>query len=225
MNTNMKFKKLCRHLILGTIVLSAICNAQAAGSLHGYHGSIYVFDGSESSGQPGWHRHLGEMVASDDNTKVVVVVKDNGTIYYTTNSGMAWKIITTPGQYDFPMGNPPPAGYGYSGILFTVTIHGTSTKQTPETNWYAVGDASNGSKIAITGNSSQPAPLLTITPSNGGALIAWPASFSGYGLQSSHDLTATNWVNVTNSVRVTASENQVFITSSIDNAFFRLKSQ
>jgi hypothetical protein len=53
-------------------------------------------------------------------------------------------------------------------------------------------------------------------------VIAWPASVTNFILQQTSTLGVTPWVNVTNSVQVMASENQVFILPSATNRFFRL---
>ena len=68
------------------------------------------------------------------------------------------------------------------------------------------------------------APLLRIVlTSTNTVLVAWPAPATGFSLQQSDALSAPAWVNVTNSPVVVGAENQVIITPSPRNRFYRLK--
>ncbi len=158
-------------------------------------------------------------------SRIVVMVLDNGPIYSSTNSGMTWTVIDTPGEYQFPLTIGPKGG----GMLAKATILPSPDNQTTTNSslstWYAVGSGPNGSMLVLTGDVSQPAPALTIAHSGGGVIVSWPAAFTGYVLQENSDLSSTNWVDVTNSVNVVGGENQVLISSPADNNFYRLKSQ
>ena len=54
------------------------------------------------------------------------------------------------------------------------------------------------------------------------AVVAWLTSSTVWTLQSNTNLTTTNWVNVTNTVNVVGSENQVIISPPAGNKYFRL---
>jgi hypothetical protein len=53
-------------------------------------------------------------------------------------------------------------------------------------------------------------------------LLAWPAPSTGFSLQQNAALGTTNWSGVTNSVAVVGTENQVLISPSVGNRFYRL---
>jgi hypothetical protein len=166
-----------------------------------------------------------DIMSSVDRTKIVVMVCDNGPIYSSTDSGMTWRVINTPGKYEFPLTSTPEHG----GFFAEATIHPSlenqsSTNSTPP-DWYVVGSASDGSNLVITSDSSQPAPVLSIKQSGGGVVVSWPTAFGSFALQATSDLNSTNWVGVTNSIDVSGGENQVFIASPIGNSFFRLRPQ
>lgn len=156
---------------------------------------------------------------------IVLMVRDNGPIYSSTNSGMTWTIINTPGKYRFPLlVGPRGDGFWVKGEIRPSPEHQTSTNP-PSEDWYAVVTAPNGNRLVVTSNVSQPTPALTITPSGSGVVVSWPAEFTGFVLQETSDLTTTNWVGVTNSVNVVGGENQVLISSPAGNNFYRLRSQ
>jgi hypothetical protein len=54
-------------------------------------------------------------------------------------------------------------------------------------------------------------------------VVAWPAAATGYTLQASSNLPATNWLNVTNRVDSANSENQVIVSPAHDERYFRLR--
>jgi hypothetical protein len=153
------------------------------------------------------------------------MVLDNGPIYSSTNSGMTWTVINAPGKYEFPLTAEPDGG----GFIAAATLYPSPENQTatnsPATNWYAVGSAPDGSKLVITEDPSQPAPVLSITHAGGGVVVSWPAAFTSFVLQANNDLSTTNWVNVADPVKKAGGENQVLISSPADNNFYRLKSQ
>jgi len=54
------------------------------------------------------------------------------------------------------------------------------------------------------------------------AIVAWPASSTGYSLQSNPILGTTNWSAVTNNVNIAGAENQVTISPPSGARYFRL---
>jgi hypothetical protein len=67
------------------------------------------------------------------------------------------------------------------------------------------------------------APLLRVfLTSTNTVILAWPAPSTGFTLQENAVLGTTNWVNVTNTVNVVGSENQVTVSPPLGNKFYRL---
>jgi hypothetical protein len=68
------------------------------------------------------------------------------------------------------------------------------------------------------------APQLRIfrTATNS-AVLAWPGAASGFALQENSNVASTNWANATNVVRTVDSENQVIISPSASQQYFRLR--
>ena len=70
------------------------------------------------------------------------------------------------------------------------------------------------------------APLLRVvlTPTNT-VVVAWPAPSTGFSLQQNPVVNnAASWSGVTNAPVVVGSENQVLVSPSVGNRFFRLTS-
>ncbi len=55
------------------------------------------------------------------------------------------------------------------------------------------------------------------------AVVAWRAPSTGYTLQTSSSLTATIWLSVASATKIVGSENQVIISPTPENRYFRLK--
>ena len=193
------------------------------GSVNGLHGHMYTAKDWRMPSLAQTNRV--DILSSEDKTRIVVMVADNGPIYSSTNSGMTWTVINAPGKYEFPLTSGPNGG----GFIAAATIYPSPENQSatnsPVSNWYAVGSAPDGSKLVMTGGTSQPAPALTIRNSGGGVVISWPAAFKGFVLQGNSDLSSANWVDVTDPVNKVGEENQVLVSSPADNNFYRLKSQ
>ena len=193
------------------------------GGVKGLHGLLYMAKGVNTP-------HLTQMSRVDvfstaDKMIIVVMVRDNGPIYSSTNSGMTWTVINTPGTYEFPLTSDSDSDRYFAKATLYPSPENQTTTNLPPSNWYAVGSAPDGSKLVMIGNSSQPTPVLSIKNSGNAAIVSWPSNFTGFILQQSSDLTATNWVDVTNSVNVVENENQVIISTVIGNNFYRLRSQ
>lgn len=66
-------------------------------------------------------------------------------------------------------------------------------------------------------------PMLDISPVSADTLVcSWPTNATGFVLQQKNDLTATNWMAVTNVVNVVDTNHQVTISPVAGNGFFRL---
>jgi hypothetical protein len=66
-------------------------------------------------------------------------------------------------------------------------------------------------------------PLRIFFTTTNTAVIAWPASSTGFGLQVNTNLSTTNWTAVGNAVNLVGSENQVIVSPPSGRQFFRLK--
>ena len=62
-------------------------------------------------------------------------------------------------------------------------------------------------------------PILNISPVGGQSVLYWPAWASDYILESTTDLSSTNWAAVTNATPVIA----VMLTNALPGQFFRLR--
>lgn len=194
-------------------------------NVKGLHGLVYMAKDWRKPELP--QTNEVDVLSTEDNTRIVVMVLGNGPIYSSTNSGMTWKMFDVPGHYKFPL----TLNKNGAGFVAEATIHPSPTNQpvlnSPPlaSNWYAVATAPDGSKMVMTEDASQSAPVLNITHSSNDVMISWPATFTGFVLQENSDLSSTNWVDVTNAVNKTTEEFQVFISSPPENDFYRLKSQ
>jgi hypothetical protein len=79
-----------------------------------------------------------------------------------------------------------------------------------------------GSVITITNFSFVSLAGASIQLSGTNALLSWPGSLLGYGLQQNADLTTTNWITVTNLPVVTNGQNQVAVPVTGTKEFYRL---
>ena len=188
------------------------------GGVSGMHGLLYM---AKDLNTPNLTRTSRvDILNTEDKAVIVIFMRDNGPIYSSTNSGMTWTVINKPGKYAFPL------TYNSDGDLWyaKATIHPSPGNQTstnlPPFNWYALGSTSDGGEIVLTGNS---APILSIKHVSNAVVVSWPSNFTGFALQECSDLTTANWTDVTNSVNVSAGENQVIISPVTGNNFYQLK--
>jgi hypothetical protein len=147
-------------------------------------------------------------------------VPDDGPIYFSTNSGATWTIFTTPGDHEFFLEGSKEEG----GFIASATIYATTASKPSTNGWYAVASAADGSKLVLTGGMPQAAPELTITYFTNQVVLSWPSSFTGFSLQHNVDLSSTNWMTISNPVFVVGDQNQVVVSSTNRNTFYRLKS-
>jgi hypothetical protein len=195
-----------------------------------YHGSFYLGHGWNFSGMAQTNRVA--IWYSSNKAKIVAMVLNNGPIYATPNGGLTWKIYRLPGHYRFRItGDEIDGGFVVTGTILPepqAELIDSSDKNIPDTkinsskqDWYAVTVAPNGDKLIL---SSLYSPTLSIAQSGTSVIVSWPASFTGFVLQENPDITTINWTDVTNSVDIVGDENQVTISRSDANNFFRLRS-
>lgn len=195
------------------------------GGVVGLHGLIYMASGLRAPTPSLAQMTPVDILATDDKTRIVVMVRDNGPIYSSTNSGMTWTVINAPGTYEFPLTSGPDGGGYFAKAAIHPSFGNQTSTNSPASNWYAIGTAPDGSKLVMIGDSSQPAPVLTITHSGNAVVVSWSSSFTGFVLQQNNDLSTTNWIDVTNAVSVVGEQNQVITPPTSSNNFYRLKSK
>jgi hypothetical protein len=97
--------------------------------------------------------------------------------------------------------------------------------QTVELFFGLLGGTSTNTTISITGMRFYQIdpPLLAAVQAGTNLVVSWPATVTGYALQSSDSLTATNWPGVTNTP--TLSGLRQYVTNSVTDTsrFYRLK--
>src|ERR1041385_3821606 len=61
---------------------------------HGYHGDIYTYGGLNNLkiAQTNWV----DILCSEDRSRIVMMVLDNGPIYASKDSGMTWQVFSKP---------------------------------------------------------------------------------------------------------------------------------
>jgi hypothetical protein len=145
----------------------------------------------------------GSVAASADGTRLALV-SFWGPSYISTNSGMSWQSVS------------------------------------PNTNWQSVvSSADGGLLVACTGASlnptngiggiwtcsTTPSPVLGLDHSATNLTLAWTIPSTNFVLQYTPDLTASDWLEVTNVpvLHLTNLKNQVTLPLPADNAFYRLK--
>ncbi|MEO8429126.1 MAG: sialidase family protein [Verrucomicrobiota bacterium] len=102
----------------------------------------------------------------------------------------------------------------------------------PRADWTSVASSADGSKVvAVAGGNNAVGriytwraalPALSITLSANTALISWPASATGFGLQENPDLNSKNWTDLTSTPTVTNQQNQLMVSTSNSARFYRL---
>jgi hypothetical protein len=80
----------------------------------------------------------------------------------------------------------------------------------------------NGS-VSITPLLGGAGPLLTFGQTNGGLVLSWPASATGFVLESTGDLTSTNWSGVSATAVTNATDITVLIAPTNSGQYFRLR--
>jgi hypothetical protein len=160
---------------------------------------------------------------SDKNTRLVMV-RDQGPIFFSEDSGCSWKAITNPGQYEFTM-SATPKGSVVVALVTLTNVPVTFSDQMLVQNWSSVVSAANGDQLVLTGGPTQSAPVLNIQGFTNSVIVSWPASFNNFVLQQCGDLTAPNWEDVGIPVEVVNKQNQVLLPVSPGSRFFRLRNR
>jgi hypothetical protein len=192
------------------------------GGVKGLHGLLYMARNWETPKIDRTNRV--DILSTDDKTRIVVMVGDNGPLYNSTNSGLTWTVTSAPGTYDFPLTIGADGGGFSASATLNQPVEKLLPVSSPTNGWYAVGKTANDGELVITSQPSQPAPVLSITRTVKGVVVAWPAQYPTYVLQKNGDLGTTNWTDVTNPVIKSGNENQVIIPPAAEGNFYRLRS-
>jgi len=124
----------------------------------------------------------------------------------------------------------------YSGGIYVSTDAGVNWTDThaPVANWRSVASSADGSRLVAAAEEpydtsgiytwqSGPPPALEVTLWSGEAVISWPTSAIGFGLQQNTNIASMNWVDVTTIPAVFNQQNEVIVTNSDGACFYRLK--
>ena len=188
-----------------------------------YTGPFYFSPRSPDSGNlGGMVTHKQATVISTLDNRVLVAGVRNGPIYSSTNSGLTWKTISTPGQYSIPIVE----GSGGCGLFAVQTIPAIQGKvsSTDEAGvkWYVFASGKDGSGLVLTGGTTEAIPILNIAVSGDQMVVSWPATAANYVLQEQVDLTASNWTDVGIKPTPIAGQLRVKLRNEGARRFFRL---
>jgi GxGYxYP putative glycoside hydrolase C-terminal domain/Legume lectin domain len=144
----------------------------------------------------------------------------------------------TPGNVNVAGGDPINVTVNYANGQMALTFTDTVARTSFSTN-LTVGDltqllGTNAAWVGFTGADGAATSVQTISnfsfnstpsagiqPSAGNIVVSWPGATPGFTLQENADLTAANWVNVTNTAILTNNLNQVMVPAT-SNMYYRL---
>jgi photosystem II stability/assembly factor-like uncharacterized protein len=185
------------------------------------------------------------VASSADGSKLAAA--GAGGIYTSIDSGATWMLQTNAPIEDWysiassvdgsklvaVSGGDEPGG-GEPGPICTSSDFGVTwtTNSAPNTFWYAVTLSADGCKKAavVCGGGIyiwQYSPILSVALGGGNVVVSWPTNAANFVLQQNLDLSATNWVTLTNAptLNLSSLQNQLFLSPSNNSGFFRLISQ
>jgi photosystem II stability/assembly factor-like uncharacterized protein len=172
-----------------------------------------------------------------------------GSIYTSRDSGMTWTSNNVPNAQWQSVASSADGtklvavAIEPMGLIYTSTNSGTtwiSNNVPNDVGWYSVASSADGDKLVAAPIENQslnlapiytlqtiPSPQLNITPSSSNLALSWIIPSSNFALQQNLDLTTTNWVTLTNTpkLNLTNLQDQVILSSSNSNGFFRLIAQ
>jgi photosystem II stability/assembly factor-like uncharacterized protein len=183
------------------------------------------------------------VAASVDGTNFVAATFDDG-LFVSTNTGTDWSQITnapsTPAgnwhSVAFSANNKMVASaYGTPFYLSTDCGASWSTSSAP-TNfaWQAVALSADGNNLAAAAyghgiwiSQTTSSPKLNLTTSSNQLALSWTVPSTNFVLQQSSDLTAVNWVTLTNTpaLNFTNLNDEVRLSATNASGFFRLVTQ
>jgi hypothetical protein len=117
-------------------------------------------------------------------------------------------------------------GETYHDVIFGITIAPT----TPPGQYFGFVTLQGGTNIFAANNFASPIFEVSLPPAALGLArtgtnlaLTWPSPPGGFVLQQNSNLTTTNWLTVTNLPAFTNGLNQIILSPSTSNQFFRLQ--
>jgi hypothetical protein len=191
------------------------------------------------------------VASSADGTRLAAVSGGSiasGPIYLSTNSGSTWAPASLPAQnweciVSSANGNRLAAGT-YGGSIHISSDSGAtwSLNGAPGAYWPSIASSADGARLAavadIGGIYTWQIPWLNLSFSNNIismmghpstkrtnrlAILAWPTNATVFTLQMNSNLTAANWLAVTNVPVITNGQNQIVLPVTNGSRFYRLK--
>ena len=189
------------------------------------------------------------VAASADGRKLAAASSaGDGLIYLSTNSGVSWTASSAPStawsSISCSADGAKVAAVATRWPFLPMTYLSTDSGETwvpanaPAGDWQAVACAASGSNVAVVGGSLAatlrtpspapplpPSPPLVIGLSKEKPSLSWLLPSTSFVLQQSSDLTAPDWVDVTNraTLNFTNLHQEVTLSPSSGKAFYRLK--
>jgi len=189
------------------------------------------------------------IACSADGTKLIA---SGSATYISTNFGGQWTLTSTnaghvassadgtkliiAGAYYYWTQNPNRSIYtsSDSGVTWV-------SNNAPALGWYAVASSADGSELVAAGYGSglaydggiwigrtTPSPQMNIGLTNSNLVLSWLVPSTNFVLQQSSDLSALNWITLTNTPLLNSINLQDYVTvETLCNsaAFFRLVAQ
>jgi photosystem II stability/assembly factor-like uncharacterized protein len=176
------------------------------------------------------------VASSADGTKLVAAAQGDG-IDTSTNSGVSWASNNVPNQQWYSVASSQDGSKLVAvayGAIYTSMDSGQTwvSNNVPFKYWTSAACSADGSRLvavsAVSGGqiyTGQSSPLLSLTPSGTNLVLSWPSTVTGFQLQQNFVLGTSVWSNVVNSVLTTNGQNQVIVSPTNRQAFYRLNSQ
>ena len=124
-----------------------------------------------------------------------------------------------------------------NGSIYTSTNSGANwiSNSAPNLNWNSVCSSADGSRLFAMVNGggiytwqATPRPVLSVESSPNGILVSWLVPSMAFALQGSSDLSAGNWVEITDpkpTLNYTNLHYEVALRAAPGNRFYRLVSK
>ena len=168
---------------------------------------------------------------------------ESGFIYVSTNTAVSWTTTSAPSNFWWEVASSADGGTlaaiatgggrtTTGGSIYTSTDGGMTwvLNNASITNWTAVAISAGGSKLAANVYNGgvwvaqlTSAPQMDIAPAKGGLKLSWILPSTNFVLQSSCDL--CGWTDLANTpvLNLTNLQNEVTLSATSSNIFYRLK--
>jgi hypothetical protein len=120
----------------------------------------------------------------------------------------------------------------FNGGIYTSTNSGAdwALSSAPASQWSSVASSADGKTLVAVVYGGQiyvsgAGPTLSLTLANANLTLCWPTSATGYALQQTTNIVATNWTAVTNLPTIINSQYCVTLSPAGSAHFYRLHSQ